>query len=429
MKTQNLLRLILLLTIVGNVHAADSSDTWPQWRGPMLNGTSATAEPPIEWSETKNVKWKVAVPGSGMSTPIVWNEKVFLLTAVPMGQPASDKAGSQPVHKFIVLCHDRATGKQVWERVVREEAPHEGHHKDHGFASGSPVTDGSVLVAYFGSRGLHCLDMSGVVKWSKDLGKMKTRGVFGEGASPAMRGDVVVAVRDDETEDDCIVAFDKNSGTELWRVKREETTGWTTPLIVEHKGTVQVIVNAANRVRSYNLKDGKEIWQCGGQTQNPIPTPVASQDTVFVTSGFRGSAALAIALGRTGDLTGSDAILWSHSKNTPYVPSPLLTGDYLYLIGGNNPVLTCLDAKTGNAHFEGQRFEGLSGVYASPVSAADRVYVLGRNGTCLVLRKGPKPEVLATNSIGEKTDASIALVGKQIFIRGHQSLFCIEERR
>jgi outer membrane protein assembly factor BamB len=155
---------------------------------------------------------------------------------------------------------------------------------------------------------------------------------------------------------------------------------------------------------------------------------VASRDTVFVTSGFQGSAVMAIALGRSGDLTDTDAIKWSRKKNTPYVPSPLLVDDYLYLVSGNNAVLTCLDANTGTPHFEAERFEGLTGIYASPVSARDRVYVLGRNGTCLVLKKGEKPEILARNSIGEKTDASIALVGKELFIRGHQSLFCIEEK-
>jgi outer membrane protein assembly factor BamB len=176
------------------------------------------------------------------------------------------------------------------------------------------------------------------------------------------------------------------------------------------------------------LATGKELWSCAGQTANCIPTPVADADSVYVTSGFRGSALFAIALGRAGDLTGTDAVRWSHNKNTPYVPSPLLVDGLLYLFRENTAALTCFDTKAGKPHFEGERLEGLFGVYASPVSAKDRVYVLARDGKCLVLKKGPTLEVLATNKLDDKTDASIALVGKDLFIRGHANLYCIAEK-
>lgn len=417
---------ILLFSMPGALLASGpAGEFWPEWRGPLRTGVSATANPPLTWSSTNNVRWKVATPGFGTSTPVVWDRKVFLLAAIPVGNPPPQ--GQQQVHRFDVICYDRNTGKQLWRRTVCEEAPHEGHHRDHGFASASPITDGELLLAYFGSRGLYCLDMDGAIQWSKTLGKMRTRGRFGEGASPALYGNTVVVNWDDETENDFLAAFDKRTGRELWRVKRDEATSWTTPLIVQYNGVSQVIVNAEKRVRSYNLADGSELWQCGGQTANPIPTPVASKDTVYVTSGFRGSAVFAIALGKSGDLTGTDAVRWSRNKKTPYVPSPLLVDDLLYLATGNNPELTCLDATTGAPHFEGERFDGLSGIYASPVSARDRVYILGRNGTCIVLKKGPKPVELARNVLGEKTDASIALAGRDLFIRTHESLYCLSE--
>jgi outer membrane protein assembly factor BamB len=419
---------------------ADADNQWPQWRGPRVNGTSPTADPPLRWSETQNVKWKTKVPGFGTSTPIVWGQRVFILTAeastnssaAEQPGPAADGASGRSqkslvAHRFSVLCYSRDTGKLLWAQTAREGTPHEGHHPDHGFASASPCTDGERLIAYFGSRGLHCYDLEGHLQWSKDLGRMRTRNSFGEGASPALYRDSVVVNWDDEGDNDFIAAFDKQSGKELWRTPRSEPTGWSTPLIMEYQGKARAVVNATGSVRSYDLATGKELWNCPGQTANAIPTPVANSDTVFVTSGFRGSALFAIALGKTGDLKDTDAIRWTRSKNTPYVPSPLLAGELLYTISMNNPVLTCVDAGSGKPHFEAQKLEGLTGIYASPVSAKDRVYVLGRNGVCLVLKKGPDFEVLATNKVDDKTDASIALAGRDLLIRGHQYLYCIGE--
>ncbi len=441
--------IVLLLLSASGLNAlgasSDRNANWPQWRGPLATGAAPSADPPLRWSETENLQWKIKIPGSGTASPIVWEEKVFILTAIPTGKKAEPKSAEvappapapaaggmgdktpDEFQQFVILCYDRANGKELWRRIAREEIPHEGHNPEHGYASASPMTDGELVWAYFGSRGLHCYDLAGNLKWSKDLGRMKTRMGFGEGASPALHGNTVVIYWDDETDNDFIAAFDKQTGKELWRTPRNEATGWSTPLVVEFGGKAQVIVNATGKVRSYDLATGKEIWSCAGQTANSIPTPVASVDTVFVTSGFRGSALYAIALGQTGDLAGTAAIRWTSNKNTPYVPSPLLTDDLLYFASQNNAVISCLDAKTGAAHFQGQRLEALQGIYASPVTAKGRVYVLGRNGTCVVLKKGSQLEVLATNSIADKTDASIALAGRELFIRGHQWLYCFSK--
>jgi outer membrane protein assembly factor BamB len=459
MQHRFLIALLLGFALRASLAAGESAKpaalaNWPQWRGPLANGVAPEADPPLSWSETNHVKWKVAVPGRGTSTPIVWQDRVFLLAAIPPEAPAETKAGDAPPppppasapgdgpgprrgppragapkapYQFATLCYDRKTGKELWRKIAREVIPHEGHHPDHGFASASPSTDGERLIVYFGSRGLHCYDLNGNLNWSKDLGKMQTRNSFGEGASPALHGKFVVVNWDDETDNDFIAAFDKTTGEEIWRTPRREATGWSTPLIVEQAGKFQVIVNATQRVRSYDLATGKEIWQCGGQTANSIPSPVAAPPIVYCTSGYQGSALYAISMEGTGDVTGTAAVSWSYKQNTPYVPSPLLTDGLLYIVKGNMAVLTCLDAKTGSPHFEAQRLEGTSGIYASPVSARDRVYVLGRDGTCLVLKKGPAFEVLARNKVEDKTDASLALVGREIFLRGHNSLYCIDE--
>lgn len=330
-------------------------------------------------------------------------------------------------YQFTLFCIDRKTGKTLWQKVAREEIPHEGHHQDHGFSSHSPTTDGKHVFAYFGSRGLHCYDMAGNHKWSKDLGKMQTKMGFGEGSSPALHNDLVI-VNWDHEGDDFIVAFDKATGEEKWRQARDESTSWTTPLVVKHGDQTQVITSATNKIRSYDIASGKLLWECAGMTANAIPTPVYGNGMVYATSGFRGNALLAIRLGKQGDLTGTDSIVWSHDRSTPYVPSPLLVDDRLYIFASNNGILSCFDAKTGNALLNAERIEGLPGVYASPVSADGKVYLVGRNGTTVVLKRSDKLEVLATNKLEEKFDASPALVGNEIFLRGHEYLYCIGEK-
>ncbi len=425
--------------------ASQANQFWPQWRGPLATGVGPSADPPLNWSETDHLKWKTKIPGFGTSTPIIWGERVFILTAIPTGKKSDGKlaeaANTGPaeapsrgmrsetpteVYQFAVLCLDRKTGKVLWQKIAREEMPHEGHHQSHGFASASPVTDGQLLWAYFGSRGLHCYDLEGKLQWTNNFGRMDTKNSFGEGASPAIHGDTIIINWDHEGED-FIVALDKKTGKQRWRTARDEGTGWATPLIVEHGGRQQVVINATGNVRSYDLATGKELWSSSGQTVNAIPTPVAAAETVYVTSGFRGSALHAIQLGRTGSLTDSDGFRWTHNKNTPYVPSPLLVDGLLYFVAGNDAKLSCLDAKNGDVHFEAERLEGIFSIYASPVGAKDRIYVLGREGTCLVLKKGPKLEVLAKNKVDDKTDASLALVGKELFLRGHQHLYCFAE--
>lgn len=455
-----------LLVLAGGAssRAADAgaaNDNWAQWRGPSLTGAAAPdANPPTTWDEEKNVRWKVRLPGAGSSTPIIWGDKVFIQTAIPAAEAPEAQAapvdgvvlvaaqaqggrgerrgrggrggfggGAPPTSpfRFVLMCLDRKTGKTVWEQTARELVPHEGHHKDHGYSSHSPVTDGTHVWAFFGSRGLHCYDADGNRKWEKDFGRQQTRNGFGEGSSPALHRDTIVINWDHEGAD-FVIALNKLTGDELWRQPRDEPTTWVTPLIVEHDGKPQVIVSGTNRIRSYDLATGKQIWECGGMTVNVIPTPVHADGVVYVTSGFRGHALLAIKLGRQGDLTGTDAVLWKQDKGTPYVASPLLADGKLYMFEERTGALWCFDAKTGKPLAE-RKDIGLEGAYASPVAAGGRLYFIGRDGTTVVMRlEGDKLEELAVNELAEGVDASPAVVGKELFLRGRQHLYCIEEK-
>lgn len=329
------------------------------------------------------------------------------------------------IHKFTVLCLDAKTGKQVWEKTVAEEVPHERGHRTGSQASSSPVTDGEFIYAFFGSRGLHCLDMKGEVKWSKDFGTMWTRNQFGEGSSPAVHGNTIV-VNWDHEGDSFIVGLDKRTGKEIWRTPRDEATSWGTPLIVEVGGKPQVVITGTNASRGYDLENGKEIWRCSGMTGNCIPSPIHRDGTVYLMSGFRGASFQAIDLASAkGDITDKKPVKWSLSRGTSYVPSALLHGGNLYFLRSSSGVLTCVDAKTGKVHYEGQRLQGLRTVYSSPVGAGDHVYVTSRGGSTVVFKAGDEFKEVATNTLDDTFDASMVVVGDAIYLRGREHMYCI----
>ncbi len=432
MTVMGLLRLFLLFAAIAATASADPN--WPRWRGPRMNGVAVDADPPIEWSEANNVVWKVRLPGHGSSTPILWGDRLYVLMAVrvdgleaplpPHARGADDKPpGAESAQEFRVLAIDRATGKTIWERTAGKATPHEGKQENNSYASASALTDGEHLFAYFGSWGLYCYDLAGGLKWQKDLGDMTTRGGFGEGASPALHGDKLVVNWDHEGQS-FVVALEKATGKELWRRDREEVSSWGTPLVVEVSGRAQVITTGTNKVRSYDLKTGEGIWEGPGLTLNAIPSPVESEGVVYVTSGFRGSAAYAVRLADAkGDIDSSSAILWRRDRDTPYVPSPLLYQGLVYLVKSNSGILTALDAMTGEPVYGPERLEAVAEIYASPVAAAGRVYLLGRDGNALVLASGRELTVLAKNSLEDGFDASPVLSGKEMYLRGYRYLY------
>jgi outer membrane protein assembly factor BamB len=425
---------------------AESQQYWPQWRGPLGIGVAPKSNPPTEWSESKNIRWKVAIPGRGHATPIVWGDRIYLQTAIDTEEAGADakaesesgeggggrgrRGGPPPstIYEFAVIALDRKTGETVWKTTVAESVPHERTHPDSTEASTSPLTDGEHIFAYFGSRGLHCLDMNGKIVWSKDFGDMQTRNSFGEGSSPALHGDTIVVVWDHEGED-FITALDKSTGAQRWRVARDQPTNWATPLIVETGGRAQVIASGTNYIRSYDLKTGEEIWSCNGMTQNVIPTPMINDELFYAISGFRGSALLAIRYADAkGDVTGSEMVAWEYGgKGTPYVPSGVLYEDGLYFLDNNRAILTCLDAFTGEKRYDKTRLEGIEGVYASLVAGGGRIYVAGRDGKTAVIKHGLGFELLAMNELDDGFDASPAIAGDELYLRGREHLYCIAE--
>ena len=444
----SLLVLFLALTtflFMSNNSSADDFDVarltnWHQWRGPDANGVARHANPPIHWSAQQNVKWKVAVNGQGSSTPIVWGERIFLLVTVNTDKvdPRLPKPEDQPKRpfdikypnaavRFEVLCLERGSGRKLWRQVAAEMIPHEGHHADNNFASASPTTDGQRLYVWFGAAGsLFCYDLDGKPLWNCDFGRVNMRKSFGEGGSPVVHGDRVIISRDNEA-DSYVAAVDTRSGKEVWRAGRDEPSAWSTPLVVDYNGRAQVITNASNRVRSYDLEDGSLIWQCGGQVGNVIPSPVAADQMVFCMSGYQGSALFALPLSAQGDITDTDTVVWSQNRGTPYVPSPLLYDGLLYFNQSNNAIVSCFDAKTGRTVLDRTRMPALRRIYASPVGAAGRVYFTGRDGVTLVIERGPDFKILAENRLPDDIDASPALVGNQLFLRGHKYLYCIQQ--
>ena len=319
-----------------------AGQAWPTWRGPLGTGEAPAAKPPLEWSETRNVKWKVALPGLGKSSPIVWRDTLYVTSAVP---------GDAGALKFSLIALNRGDGKEKWTRVLREEKPHEGHHPDGSYAAGSALTDGQRLYAWFGSRGLYAVDFTGKVLWEKSLGQMQTRNGFGEGSSVAIHDGTLVVPWDHEGAD-FVIALDAATGKEKWRTPREEPTTWATPLIVAAGGAPQAVLSGTNRVVGYDLASGRQLWQAGGTTMNAIPTPVFGDGLVIAMGGFRGSMARAIRLADAkGDVTGTPAQAWTYEKDTPYVPSPLLYRGAVYFLKVNSGILTSLDARTGAVRF------------------------------------------------------------------------------
>jgi outer membrane protein assembly factor BamB len=408
---------------------------WPQWRGPYATGVSRTANPPLEWSETKNIRWKVELPGRGSASPVVWNDRLFVLSAVPIGVEGAaahePRGGLRPRdrYRYVVLAIDRKTGKTVWERSVREELPHEMTHQDNGtYASSSAITDGQRVYAWFESQGMYVFDMDGKPLWQKDLGDKKMRNQFGEGSTPVLYRDRLFIVWDHQGQS-FIVALDAKTGDEIWRVNREEIDTWATPLVVEHDGRAQVIAPAMRKVRSYDAETGHIIWEGPGLTMNPIPSPVASDGMVFLMSGCQGNRLRAIKLAEAkGDLTTSKAEAWTIDRDTPYVPSPLLYDNILYFLKTNSGILSAFDAKSGTPLYQLQRLDGMANVFASPVGAQGRVYLPGREGVTMVIKHGPAFEVLAKNKLDDGFDASPALVDNDIYLRGYQYLYSIAEK-
>jgi outer membrane protein assembly factor BamB len=438
---------VLLVIFCGFLFAKDDAglyrQSWPAWRGPLSTGEAPEADPPVEFSESQAIRWKIPIPGKGLSTPVIWGDQIFLTIAVGTDEPVNPgDLKNQPeaplwlrssgqarradkIQQFIVYSISRRSGEIQWKKIVHEALPHEGTHKDGSWASHSCVTDGSCVIAYFGSYGIYCYDMLGNPLWRKNLGQLKSSNSFGTGSSPALYGNSVIIKRDHEGQSS-LLRLDKQTGEIIWKLDRDEGTSWSTPLIVDVQGEPQIVVSATGSSGGYQLESGDLIWTLSGLTRNVIPSPVAANGLAVLMSGYRGNAVQVIRLDEArGHLENTKAVVWTNSdKITPYVPSPLLYQGNLYFLYGNDDKLTCMDVKTGDIHYMRESIEGIKGVYASPVGAGNRIYIAGRNGAVAVLRAGPTFHVLAINALNDRFDASPAVADNDLILRGIEHLYC-----
>ena len=381
---------------------------WSRWRGPSGQGLVADGGYTDSWSATENILWRRPVPGRGNSSPIVWRDRIVLTTAYDNGRRVS------------VLGFQQADGRQLWETFVPSGRTGSSHYKN-GFASATPATDGERIYASFGGRGLVAVDLNGAIVWQRDIGPMEA--YHGTAGSPLVHRDRVILYQD-SFSDSFIAAFDARTGRTLWRTSRNANVGWGTPVAIRVADHDEIIVNSQRMVVAYDPDTGRELWRCGGSNDEVIPTPVVGHGLVFCSSG-RAGPTLAIRPGGRGDVTQSH-LVWSSPRGSPFVPSPLVYGEHLYMVNDMASIATCLDAVTGRTVWQGRigvaQREGFS---ASPVAVDGKVFFTNDEGETFVLRAGPKFELLHVNRIGEATLASPALVDGRWYVRTDRSLVCI----
>jgi len=418
-------RLVLALAALIAVAPQTPASNWPQWRGPSNNGV-APGDAPSTWSDSSNVAWQAAIPGRGHSSPVVWGDRIFLTTAIPTGE-----GPGLVEHRFEVMALDRASGKVVWSKTATVATPHEPHHHMYGsFASNSPVTDGRRVYASFGSRGLYVYDMNGNEVWKKDFGvKLQMFRQFGEGGAPVLHGDRLIVLMDHQGES-FLAMLDAATGREIWRTDRtgDSVTNWSTPSAIEHAGAKQIVVSASRRVHAYDFDTGKSIWSVAGLGQNTIPQPVQHRDLVWVMSGYRNPKGLAVRLGREGDLTATDAIVWTQDRGLSYTASPALHEGILYMIT-DTAMVSAFRMDTGEPLYHQVRLPKPYNIKASPVIAGGKIYYATEEGDVIVAKTGPAFEIIATNALTDQSFvASPAIAGGDIFLRSRTHLFRITGR-
>jgi outer membrane protein assembly factor BamB len=431
-----------LAAIVSMSAAAPKGSNWAGWRGPEGQGVSDEKNLPVEWSDTKNVRWKTPLPGRGFSSPIIWGNRVFLTTAIegdviPGQKAVVHKIGGQEFkhpdwvasdrnHTFKVICLDSETGKVIWERTAYEGKVFDHRHRKGSFASPTAVTDGQYVYAYFGSEGIYCYDFKGNQIWKSSFGGVPTLGM-GVGTSPVLYENLLIIQCDqDEGETSFIAALDKKTGKEVWRQKRNVQVSWSTPVIALSGARAELITNGNEWIISYDPATGKEWWRCKGVESNAIHTPLVSKDMVIVSAGFPAKRTIAIKLGGEGDITNTPSVMWKYEKGTAYVASPILYGDYLYLITDKG-ILSCLDPRTGEVKYEGGRVPIPASFMASPVAYEGNILLPSEDGDTFVVKAGVKHEIVRTNSLGEPVYTTPSIAGGKIFIRGEKHLYCISK--
>lgn len=427
--------------------APSRGDNWPQFRGVAARGIAEGQDLPLHWNvkDGTNIRWKTPIPGLGHSSPVVWEDKIFVTTAVGEGKEAYLKVGrygESPdniedfIHYYRLYCMDKASGKILWEKTAYSGKPKVSRHVKSSHANSTPATDGKHVLAFFGSQGLYCFDMDGKLLWERDLGYLDA-GAFdvpeiqwGFGSSPIIYEDKVLVVCDVNNQS-FVTALDLKTGKDIWRTLRDEQPGWGSPTVHKSENRAQVILNGYKHIGGYDLETGKELWWFHGGGDIPVPTPIVEHGLIFITNAHgRWRPIYAIKLEAEGDIslerpaTSNEYIPWSYPRRGAYQPTPIVYGDYLY-VGNNSGVLGCYAATTGEEKYREKIGGDLSSYSASPVAADGRIYFSDEYGNIHIIKAGPAYEHLATNVMDEICMASPAISSQTLFIRAQKHLYAI----
>jgi outer membrane protein assembly factor BamB len=436
-------RNLLIIVVTDFILASGvyAQDNWPQFRGPNA-GVVEDGILPTTWSTTENVAWVIDIPGRAWSSPIIWGEKIFITSAVSQTEAEMPKKGlylggnrdkpSDIMHRWMVYCIDLDSGKIIWEKCAHQGIPKNPVHVKNTYASETPVTDGQRVYTYFGNVGLYCYDFDGKELWSKQFGTYKTRYNWGTAASPVLHKDRLYIVNDNE-EQSFIVALDKKTGEQIWRVNRDEKSNWATPYIWENEQRTEIITPGTGKTRSYSL-DGELLWELGGASAITIPTPFAKNNLLYLTSGFvadRKRPLFAIRPGAKGDISLNDDqnsnqyVVWCQKQGGPYNPSPIVYGDYLYVLYDRG-MLSCYDAKTGDEIYSKKKIAaGANAFTASPWANDGKIFCLSEDGDTFVIQAGTEFKVLGRNKLDEMCMATPAAVRGSLIIRTLSKLYRI----
>ncbi len=436
-----MLRRVILLACVGLL-GLQAAENWPQFRGPESSGVADDPKLPDSWSSTKNVVWKTEIPGSGWSSPVVWGDRIFVTSVVSTLTPEAPKKGlyfggnreniPTDEHRWMVYAIDWTTGKIAWEREVQRGVPASSHHLKNTYASETPVTDGERVYAYFGNLGLFVFDMDGKPVWSQRWGPFRTRYGWGTAASPALYKDRIYVVNDNDDQS-FLVALDKRTGKQIWRVERDEASNWSTPYIWESERGPEIVTSGTRKVRSYDL-DGHLLWELGGMSSIVIPTPFAQHGLLFLASGYVGDdvrPVYAVRQGARGDIslkdgeTSNQSIAWYQRQAGPYNPSPLVYGDYYYTLLDRG-IMTCHEARTGREIYGKQRIDPEASAFTASLWASNgKLFALSEDGDIFVMQAGPVFKVVGKNALDEMCMATPAIVRGNLVIRTAAKLYRI----
>lgn len=439
--------VLLLFLAVPAIAQKQSKDNWPSFRGQNAAGVADNQNLPEAWDGEKGtaIKWKVRIPGLAHSSPIVWEDKLFVTSAISSNDKATFKPGlygagdasdDKSVHQWKVFCLDKKTGKIIWDKVAYEGVPKEKRHVKSTYASSSPATDGRYVVAFFGSQGLYAFDMKGKLVWKKDLGRLDVGAYdlpeyeWGTASSPIIYKDLVI-VQCDTSKEDFLMGINIKTGETVWKTERTEMPSWATPTVYQGKARAELITNAPNFIRGNDPDTGKELWKLGDSSNITAPTPIFSGDLIVVASGRRPTAPIfVIRPEASGDITlpkgqtTSQHVAWSRQKVGSYMPTPLIYNGLLYVLK-NEGIFTCFDLATGEEKYQQRIPHQGSGFSGSPVASDGKIYLPSEDGDIFIVKAGEKFELLGKNSIGQLLMATPAISGGMMFVRGERDLFAI----